>query len=382
MIRRDAHIKALEQLISRNPVVALLGARQVGKTTLARELAGRRSGPTHLFDLESTADLARLADPLLALSSLRGLIILDEIQHRPELFPTLRVLSDRAPAPARFLVLGSASPSLLRQSSESLAGRIAYYELPGLSLSEVTVDKADLLWLWGGFPRSFTAHSHQESYRWRGDFLQTFLAQDIPQFGITVSGALLDRFWSMLAHYHAQTWNGSELGRAFGVSHHAVRRYLDILEATFMVRSLKPWSANLAKRQVKSPKIYLRDSGLLHRFLNVTTRLELARHPKIGASWEGFILENLIQALGVEDRQCYFWGTHSGAEIDLVVQQGAGLRGFEIKRTTAPAVTPSMRSALDDLKLNRIDVIHAGAESFPLAKRIHAVAASRLLKDI
>ncbi len=382
MIRRDAHIKALKRLISRNPVVALLGARQVGKTTLARELARLQNGPAHLFDLESTADAARLADPLLALSSLRGLVVLDEIQHRPEIFPTLRVLSDRSPNPARFLALGSASPNLLRQSSESLAGRIAYYELPGFSLSEVAENEADLLWLRGGFPRSFTAPSHKESYRWRKDFLQTFLGRDIPQFGVAVSSVLLDRFWSMLAHYHAQVWNGSELGRAFGVSHHAVRRYLDILEDTFMVRSLKPWSANLGKRQVKSPKIYLRDSGLLHCFLNVTTRLELDRHPKSGASWEGFILENLIRILAVEDRQCYFWGTHSGAEIDLVVQDGSGLRGFEIKRTTAPAATRSMRSALDDLNLKRIDVIHAGAHSFPLAKRIHAVAASRLLQDI
>ena len=382
MIQRDAHIKALKHLISRNPVVALLGARQIGKTTLARELARLQTGPVHLFDLESTADVARLADPLLALSPLRGLVVLDEIQHRPEIFPTIRVLSDRSPNPARFLVLGSASPNLLRQSSESLAGRIAYYELPGFSLPEIAGNEADLLWLRGGFPRSFTAESDTESARWRKDFLQTFLGRDIPQFGVAVSSALLDRFWSMLAHYHAQIWNGSELGRAFGVSHHAVRRYLDILEATFMVRSLKPWSANLGKRQVKSPKIYLRDSGLLHSFLHVTTHLELERHPKVGASWEGFMLENLIRILAVDDRQCYFWGTHAGAEIDLVVQDGSGLRGFEIKRTTAPSVTLSMRSALDDLNLKRIDVIHAGAQSFPLAKRIHAVAASRLLQDI
>ncbi len=382
MIRRTAHINALESLLTRNPVVALLGARQAGKTTLARELARLRTGPTHLFDLESSADVARLADPLLALSPLRGLVVLDEIQHRPEIFPTLRVLSDRSPNPARFLVLGSASPRLLRQTSESLAGRIAYYELSGLALSEIAENESDLLWLRGGFPRSFTADSHEESYRWRKDFLQTFLGQDIPQFGVAVSSALLDRFWSMLAHYHAQVWNGSELGRAFGVSHHAVRRYLDILEGTFMVRSLKPWSANLGKRQVKSPKIYLRDSGLLHCFLNVTTRLELERHPKIGASWEGFILENLIRILGVEDRQCYFWAAHAGAEIDLVVQDGSGLRGFEIKRTAAPSATRSMRSALDDLNLRRLDVIHAGEESFPLAKRIHAVAADRLLQDI
>ena len=382
MIKRSAHLRELNRLLSHNPVVALLGARQVGKTTLARELARSRKGPTHFFDLESTADLSRLADPLLALSPLRGLVVLDEIQRRPDLFPTLRVLSDRPRRPARFLVLGSASPELLRQSSETLAGRIAYYELPGFWLSEVAESKADLLWLRGGFPSSFTARSHRQSYEWRGFFIRDFLERDVPQLGIRIPSATLESFWSMLAHYHAQVWNGSELARAFGVSQHAVRRYFDALEATFMVRSLKPWSANIGKRQVKSPKIYIRDSGILHRLLNVPTHAELERHPKVGASWEGFIVENLIQALGVEDRQCYFWATHSGAEIDLVVHRGGRLRGFEIKRTTAPVITGSMRSALRDLELSRIDVIHAGAESFALGKQVHAVAARRLLRDV
>jgi len=382
MIKRSAHLRELNRLLSHNPVVALLGARQVGKTTLARELARSRKTLTHFFDLESTADLSRLADPLLALSPLRGLVVLDEVQRRPDLFPTLRVLSDRPRRPARFLVLGSASPELLRQSSETLAGRIAYYELPGFRLSEVAESKADLLWLRGGFPRSFTSRSHRQSYEWRGFFIRDFLERDMPRLGIRIPGATLERFWSMLAHYHAQVWNGSELARAFGVSQHAVRRYLDTLEATFMVRSLKPWSANIGKRQVKSPKIYIRDSGILHRLLSVSTHAELERHPKVGASWEGFIVENLIQTLGVEDRQCYFWATHSGAEIDLVVHNGGRLRGFEIKRTTAPVITRSMRSALRDLKLDRIDVIHAGAESFALDKRIRAVSAGRLLRDV
>lgn len=382
MIKRSAHLKALNGLLSYNPVVALLGARQVGKTTLAAELARSRKGPTHFFDLESTADLSRLADPLLALSSLRGLVVLDEVQRRPDIFPTLRVLSDRPRRPARFLVLGSASPDLLRQSSETLAGRIAYYELPGFSLSELAESEADLLWLRGGFPRSFTARSHKQSYQWRGVFIRTFLERDVPQLGIRIPSPTLDRFWSMLAHYHAQIWNGSELARAFGVSHHTVRHYLEALEATFMVRSLRPWNANISKRQVKSPKIYIRDSGILHRLLEVTTHAELERHPKVGASWEGFIIETLIQTLGLEDRQCYFWATHSGPEIDLVVHQGGRLRGFEIKRTTAPTFTRSMRLALRDLKLSRIDVIHAGAESFSLDKQVHAVAANRLLRDI
>lgn len=382
MIRRTGHLAALERLIARNPVVALIGARQVGKTTLARELARRTRRPTHVFDLESTADVARLADPLLALSPLRGLVVLDEIHRRPELFPTLRVLADRPRRPARFLVLGSASPELLRQSSETLAGRVAHYELPGFSLSEIARGDRDRLWLRGGFPRSFTARTHRESHAWRGDFIRTFLERDVPQFGIAVPPAVLERFWSMLAHYHAQVWNGSELGRALGVSHHAVSRYLDALVSTFMLRSLQPWRANLKKRQVKAPKIYVRDSGLLHRLLGVATRTDLERHPKVGASWEGFMVEHLIQALGVDERQCHFWAAHAGAEIDLIVQQGSRLHGFEIKRTSAPALTRSMRTAIEDLDLHRLVVIHAGAETFPLAERVRAVAAARVPEDL
>ena len=382
MIPRDEHLKAVDRLLRSSSVVALLGARQVGKTTLATRLAQRRRGPAHFFDLESSADVARLADPLLALSSLKGLVVLDEIQRRPELFPTLRVLADRRPRPARFLVLGSASPGLLRQSSESLAGRIAHYELPCLTLAETGPGTIDSLWLRGGFPVSFTARSHAASNRWRKDFVRTFLERDIPQLGISIPSVMLERFWSMLAHYHAQVWNGSELARAFGVSHHVVRRYLDALESTFMVRALKPWSANLGKRQVKSPKIYIRDSGLLHQLLGIDTRTELERHPKVGASWEGFVIENLIQTLGVDERQCYFWATHAGAEIDLIVQRGGRLRGFEVKRTSSPAITRSMRTAVADLPLHSLDVIHAGADTFPLARGIRAVAAVRMLEDL
>lgn len=382
MIERADHQRAVRRLIANNPVVALLGARQVGKTTLAQVLAAQRSGAVHVFDLESNADLARLADPELALSNLRGLVVLDEVQRRPNLFPTLRVLADRRPLPARFLVLGSASPQLLRQSSETLAGRIAHYELPPLSVAEVRPKEAQRLWLRGGMPRAYTLRSHAGSFRWRRDFVRTFLERDVPQLGINVSSAMLDRFWSMLAHYHAQTWNGAELARAFGVSHHAVRRYLDALQATFVVRSLKPWSGNLKKRQVKAPKVYIRDSGLLHNLLNIVTLADLERHPKVGASWEGFVIENLIRTLGVDDRDCYFWATHTGAEIDLVVSSGTDLRGFEVKRTTAPRLTRSMHNALDDLKLARLDVIHAGDETFPLAQRVRAVSASRMLTDV
>ena len=382
MISRQTHLSAVQRLLRTDPVVALIGARQVGKTTLAKQVIQRRAR-THFFDLESAADRARLADPLLALSPLRGLVVLDEVQRRPELFPTLRVLADRRPVPARFLVLGSASPELLRQTSESLAGRIAYYELPGLSLEEVGPERAELLWLRGGFPRSFTARSRVESYRWRTNFVATFLERDLPGLGIAIPSGTMERFWSMLAHYHAQVWNGSELARAFGVSHHTVRRYLDALEATFMVRVLKPWSTNLAKRQVKSPKVYIRDSGVLHRLLGVRDQTELERHPKVGASWEGFAIENIIRVLGVDERQCYFWATHSGPEIDLVVPTGGSrLRGFEVKRTSSPKVTRSMRSAMTDLALRTLDVVHAGHDTFPLAKDIRAVSAHRLVNDL
>ena len=381
MIERGKHSRIVDRLIRNNPIVGLVGARQVGKTTLARQIAGRRSGATHFFDLESAADRAMLSDPLLALSRLRGLVVLDEIQRQPDLFPTLRVLADRSRRRARFLVLGSASPDLLRQSSETLAGRIAYHELPGFSVDEVS-GQLRRLWLRGGFPRAYTMRSHAESYRWRVDFVRTFLERDVPQLDINVPAATLDRFWAMLAHYHGQVWNGSELGRAFGVSHHAVRRYLDALESTFMVRSLQPWHGNPGKRQVKSPKVYIRDTGLLHRLLNIATFHELERHPKVGASWEGFIVENLISVLGVDARECFFWATHGGGEIDLIVRDGRGWRGFEIKRTSAPKATRSMHSALTELPLAGVDVVYAGEQTFPLAKRIRAVAAERLLEDI
>lgn len=382
MIDRHRHQKRLEKLLARNPVVAIIGARQVGKTTLARTLIKGLGKPATVFDLERGQDLARLEDPELALRDLRGIVVLDEIQRRPELFPTLRVLADRPRCSARFLVLGSASPDLLRQSSETLAGRIAYHELPGLSLGEVGSKNLDRLWLRGGFPRSYTPRSHGESVDWRRDFLQTFLERDIPQLGISIPARTLERFWAMLAHYHGNVWNASEFGRSFGVSHHVTRRYLDALEATFMVRVLQPWASNIGKRQVKSPKVYFRDSGILHRFLDIDTMRDLERHPKIGASWEGFLLEAIVHRLGARAGDCYFWATHTGAELDLMITSRGRRYGFEIKRTTSPRITPSMRSALDDLQLTRLDVVYAGTETFPLSKRIRAVAAVRLLADL
>ncbi|MSP61281.1 MAG: ATP-binding protein [Myxococcales bacterium] len=383
MIDRSFHLRELARLLGGHRVVAILGARQVGKTTIARAFAASRRGPSHFFDLEDPGDLARLEEPMLALGDLRGLVVLDEVQRRPEIFPALRVLADR-PRGARFLLLGSASPSLLRQTSESLAGRIVFHSLGGLSLDEVGPAAARRLWHRGGFPRSFTARSNRESADWRRAFIQTFLERDLAQMGISLAlpAPALRRFWTMLAHYHGQILNSSELGRAFGVADTTVRHYLDLLCGTFMARQLPPWHENLAKRQVKSPKIYVADSGLLHTLLDIDSGEQLERHPKIGASWEGFCLEALVHHLGAREGECFFWATHGGAELDLLVMRGRVRRAFEMKRTDAPRITPSMRTALADLHLDSLDVIHAGEHTFPLAPRIRAVALGRLLDDV
>jgi predicted AAA+ superfamily ATPase len=381
-LARPRDLERLRGLLRANPVVGILGPRQVGKTTLARDVLKGLPGRATVFDLEDPADLARLADARLALDSLRGLVVVDEIQRRPDLFRVLRVLADRHRHPARFLVLGSASPDLLRQSSESLAGRIAYHELGGLSLEDVGPGHAERLWLRGGFPRSYLARTEREGDEWRRAFVRTFTERDLPQLGISIPSATLERFWAMLAHYHGQVWNASEFARSFGVSDATVRRYLDLLAATFAVRLLLPWSENLGKRQVRSPKVYLADSGILHALLGIRERRDLERHPKLGASWEGFALESVVRRLGVERRDCYFWATHGGAELDLLVLRGRRRWGFEFKRTSAPAVTRSMRVALEDLRLERLDVVHGGPHTFPLAPRIRAVALSRLLDDL
>ena len=369
-------------MLRRSPVVAILGARQVGKTTLARMVAEGQRGPVTFLDLEDPADVARLAEPVLALGGLRGLVVLDEVQRLPEIFRALRVLADRPRRPARFLVLGSASPDLLRQSSESLAGRLAFHELGGFSLEEVGAEKLARLWLRGGFPRSFLARSEKVSGDWRRDFVRTFLQRDLPQLGITIPSETLGRFWSMLAHYHGQVWNASEFARSFGVADTTVRRYLDTLAATFVLRILPPWRENVGKRQVKSPKVYVADSGILHTLLGVGEGRDLERHPKLGASWEGFGIEQVVACLRARREECFFWSTYAGAELDLLVIRGRHRLGFEIKRTAAPSLTPSMRAAMKDLGLDRLDVIHAGAETFPLAPRVRAVSLSRLLTDL
>lgn len=381
IVPRSRHVADLKRKLNDNPVVALLGARQVGKTTLARALAGD-VGTFTRFDLEDPRDLARLDEPMLALEPLHGLVIIDEVQRRPGLFPVLRVLADRTPLPARFLVLGSASPELLRQGSESLAGRLGYHDLEGFDLSETGAGNWERLWLRGGFPRSWVARSSARSQEWRRDFIRTFVERDLPGFGIALPSRLLHDFWAMLAHYHGQTWNGSELARAFGIAQTTVRRYLDIMTGAYVIRLLRPWRENLGKRIVKAPRVYVADSGLLHTLLEIDSKRDLARHPKVGASWEGFALGQVIRQLGARPEECYFWSVHGGAELDLLVVRGRRRLGFEFKRTDAPRVTKSMQSSMRVLGLDSIDVLHVGRETFPLAQRIRAVAGRDILDAI
>jgi predicted AAA+ superfamily ATPase len=382
MIDRLKEIQTLRGLMSRHPVVGIIGARQVGKTTLARSFVAQIHGPIHYFDVENPEDEARLGDPMLVLKELTGLVVIDEIQRLPGLFPVLRVLVDRQRPPARFIVLGSASPELLRQGSETLAGRIIYHELKGFGLDEVGIGKQQLLWLRGGFPRSYLARSNAASQEWRAGFIKAFLERDLPQLGVTIQSTTLRRFWTMLAHYHGQIWNSSEFARSFGVADTTVRNYLDMLASALVITELQPWHENISKRQIKSPKVYLTDSGILHTLLNITRLQDLERHPKLGASWEGFVIGQVIRQIGAKPEECYFWGTHAGGELDLLIVRGRKRLGFEIKRTSSPRLTPSMRNALRDLKLNSLDVIHAGENTFPMADGIRAVAFSNLLEDL
>jgi predicted AAA+ superfamily ATPase len=366
--RKDLHNR-IKEALDRSRIVVLLGPRQCGKTTLAREFIHPDS--KNYFDLEDPVSLIRLEEPMTALRELEGLVVIDEIQRRAELFPVLRVLADRRPLPARFLILGSASPELLRQSSESLAGRVELITMGGFDMAEVGSDESSKLWLRGGFPDSFTAANESNSFSWRKNFIQTFLERDLPSAGISIEPPALYRFWSMLAHYHGQIWNASEPARSLGVSQPTVRRYLDLLTGFFMVRQLAPWHANLKKRQVKSPKIYFRDSGLLHQILGIRSEKDLLTSAKCGASWEGYVIEEVIQAFNPDES--YFWATHNGAEIDMLMVKEGGVYGVECKRMDAPKMTPSMQIAMTDLNLKRMAVIYPGAKRFPLADGIEAV---------
>ncbi|OAI49453.1 hypothetical protein AYO45_02495 [Gammaproteobacteria bacterium SCGC AG-212-F23] len=381
MIERIEYINKIKELLKDTPVVALIGPRQVGKTTLAKMVAQDFHEKT-FFDLENPTTLARLEDPMLSLQDLRGLVIIDEIQHLPELFKIIRILADRKDMPCRFLVLGSASPALLRQSPESLAGRIAYLEVHGFSLAEVGISHLEELWLRGSFPRSFLASTTNASVNWRREFIRTFLERDLPQLGIEIPAITMRRFWMMLAHYHGQIWNGSEFARAFGMSDSTIRRYLDILTATFIVKQIPPWWENISKRQVKSPKVYINDSGLLHTLFGLNNKEELANHPKIGASWEGFALNAVMNQLNVQPEEVFFWGTHSGAELDLLIMRGNIRLGFEFKRTVAPKITKSLRIAMQDLNLSQGYIVHAGNETFPLAANITALSITQILQKL
>jgi predicted AAA+ superfamily ATPase len=373
MIRRHHYLRALETALSENPVAALLGPRQCGKTTLARQFMEGRQ-PAHYFDLETAAGRARLDEPELALNPLEGLVVIDEIQRLPALFETLRPLADRDHAPAKFLILGSASPDLVRGASESLAGRVGFVDLAGFELREIGTAEWRMLWLRGGLPRSYLAASDAASLRWRRDYIRTFLERDVPQLGIRVPAATLRRFWMMVAHFHAQIWNAAELARSLGISENTARSYLDLLTGTYLLRQIPPWFENIAKRQYRSPKVYVRDSGLLHTLLTLGTWPEVESHPKFGASWEGFALEQVLSVAG--DDQAFFWGTHGGAEIDLLLLRGGRRYGLEFKCADAPRMTRSLHVALHDLNLERAWIVYPGETTYAAHPQVEVLPVS------
>ncbi len=363
LIDRKSYRAQIQDSLAQFRITALLGPRQCGKTTLARTFA---AGSQSYFDLEDPLDLARLEAPRQTLGKLAGLVVIDEIQRQPDLFPLLRVLADRPATPARFLILGSASPSLVRGVSESLAGRVGFVDLSGFDGTEVGFDHLDALWLRGGFPESFLSATDDASFHWRQQFIRTFLTRDIPQLGITIPAEQLRRFWLMIAHYHGQTWNASEIAGSLGVNYKTAQHYLDILTGAFMIRALPPWTENLGKRVRKAPKIYLRDSGLFHALQNIRSLPELQVHPKLGASWEGLALEHTLRVLRAEPGEAFYWSTHGGAEVDLMLVRGGRRWGFEFKYGDAPRTTKSMRVALADLKLQRLFVIYPGEKDYAL----------------
>lgn len=380
-IQRTTYFNEIIQALQHNPVVALVGSRQSGKTTLARQVKTTSESQgiqVHYFDLEYPIDLQKLDNPVQALEKLEGLVIIDEIQRKADIFPILRVFADRTPLPAKFLVLGSASGELLKQTSESLAGRISYIELHGLGLNEVGENKIDELWIRGGYPRSFLADNEEVSFRWREDFIQTFLERDIPMLGNKrIPTMQLWRFWQMAAHYHGQLWNHSEIANSLAIPRNTVRDYLDLLTDTFMVRQIAPWYENIGKTLVKTPKFYIRDSGLLHSLLRIKNLDELQGHPKLGASWEGFVIEELICA-SHQNRSIFFWSTHSGGEIDLVLNIHGQRWGFEVKYADAPKKTRSMISARDTLNLDQLFVVYPGKSRYWLDEKIEVIS----LKEI
>jgi predicted AAA+ superfamily ATPase len=375
MLERPSILAVIDEYFGVHPAVILSGPRQCGKTTLARAFAARTADAT-FFDLEDAADRQKLVEPEQTLKPLTGLVVIDEIQRQPALFETLRVLLDRPAEPARFLLLGSASPHIIRGVSESLAGRAGVVDLGGFTLDETGPDTLARLWHRGGFPRSYLAASNEKTFVWRDEFIRSFLERDIPQFGITIPAETLRRFWTMIAHYHGQTWNGAEFARSLGTSEPTARRYLDIMAGAYMVRILPPWFENLGKRQVKAPKIYVRDTGLLHALLGVRSHEALLGHPKLGASWEGFVVEQLLATLRTRD--AYYWATHNGSELDLMTVWNGKRYGFEVKYADAPGTTKSMHVALGDLGLAHLWVIYPGEKRYNLTDTITVVPAREI----
>ena len=376
MIPRLDAVNRIMSVFSVHPIAALLGPRQCGKTTLARMIS--EGEPSTYFDLENPVDIRRLSAPMKVLEELSGLVIIDEVQRRPELFELLRVLVDQPRNQSRFLLLGSASPTLVKGVSESLAGRIGFVDLSGFNLWEVGTEHLNRLWVRGGFPRSFLETDEASSMVWRDDFMRTFLERDIPQLGITIPAETLRRFWTMVAHYHGQVWNAAQFARSLGTSENTARRYLDILSGAYMIRILPPWYENLRKRQVKAPKIYVRDSGILHALLQLQTLADLQGHPKIGPSWEGYALEHVIG--GIQARDAYFWGTHAGAELDLFVMIKGKRYGFEFKYTDAPGLSSSMHTAIEDLHLDHLWVIYPGHQDYELNESVSVISLEAILR--
>jgi len=375
MVERKEILQHICKAIKRGRIVSLLGPRQSGKTTLARNFAV--PGSSKYFDLEDPIDSAKLAQPKNTLVHLKGTVVIDEVQRQADIFPILRVLADRQPLPAKFLLLGSASPTLNRHISESLAGRVERVTIGGFSLQEVGMSKYEKVWLRGGLPKSFLARTDEESAIWRKEYVQSFVARDLPFYGLSLPPLTILRYWTMLAHYNGQVFNANEIARSLGINEVTVKRYLDILSGVFMIRQLRPWFANIKKRQVKAPKIYFHDTGVLHGLLGIRTMEDLLAHPKHGASWEGFVIEEIIHAVAPDD--VYYWATHQGAEIDLVLFKGGRMYGVEIKRQDAPTMTPSMRIALEDLKLERITVIYPGEKRYELHKKISVVPFQQIM---
>ncbi len=374
MIYRPHYLKSIRSGLKHSPISAILGPRQCGKTTIAGVIA--KEIKTEYFDLEDPVDLTRLENPMFTLEGIDGLVIIDEIQRKPDLFPVLRVLVDRNREKTKYLILGSASPHLVKNVSESLAGRVAFIEMDGFDIREISGDNLNKLWIRGGFPNSYLSKTDAASFRWRNDFIKTFLERDIPQLGISIPAMTIRRFWTMTAHFHGQIWNAAEFARSLGSSEGTARRYLDILSGAYVVRQLQPWFENIKKRQIKSPKIYIRDSGMLHALLSINSSKNLFQHHKYGASWEGFALEQVLKVTGAEN--FYFWGTHGGAELDLLLFKSGKRFGFEFKCNDAPRMTKSIKIAQQDLNLEKVFIIYPGIKSYPLDHNSFVIP----LKDI